>query len=408
MSLRIPRRRHRSAGARAARRRQGVRLGRSRCGRARWSSTPAPSTPWSARTAPASRRWSRSWPGSTSATRASSGSSGEDVDFNSTAAVQGGRHRGDLPGADALPRPVGHREHLHGPPAARPRPAGSTGPRCTPRPSALFDRLGVRIDPRRPALGLSIADQQIIEIAKAISLDASLLIMDEPTAALSGVEVDRLFAVARSLRDEGRALVFISHRFDEVFALCDTVTVMRDGDTSPPTPSRTPASTRSSTRMVGREVGDLFPKTPAEIGDVVLEVERTAVARHLPRRHLHRAGRRDRRPGRAGRRRPQRDRPRRLRGRPLRRRHGHRGGRKLPPAQPAGGDPGRHGFIPEDRRKQGLITERLGRPQRRQRHPRRPDHARPAHQPRREPRRRSLGRPSSRSRPTPSTWPPAP
>ena len=69
---------------------------------------------------------------------------------------------------------------------------------------ALFDRLGVHIDPRRPALGLSIADQQIIEIAKAISLDARVLIMDEPTAALSGVEVERLFAVARSLRDEGR------------------------------------------------------------------------------------------------------------------------------------------------------------------------------------------------------------
>ena len=95
--------------------------------------------------------------------------------------------------------------------------------------SGLFKRLGVHIDPRRPALGLSIADQQIIEIAKAISLDARLLIMDEPTAALSGNEVERLFAVARSLRDEGRALVFISHRFDEVFALCDTVTVMRDG-----------------------------------------------------------------------------------------------------------------------------------------------------------------------------------
>ncbi len=93
----------------------------------------------------------------------------------------------------------------------------------------LFAGLGVRIDPRRPALGLSIADQQIIEIAKAISLDARVLIMDEPTAALSGVEVERLFTVARRLRDEGRALVFISHRFDEVFDLCDMVTVMRDG-----------------------------------------------------------------------------------------------------------------------------------------------------------------------------------
>jgi rhamnose transport system ATP-binding protein len=138
---------------------------------------------------------------------------------------------------------------------------------------ALFSRLGVRIDPRRPARGLSIADQQIIEIAKAISLDASLLIMDEPTAALSGVEVDRLFAVARSLRDEGRALVFISHRFDEVFALCDTVTVMRDGAYISTDPVAETTVDAIVERMVGREVGDLYPKTPAEVGDVVLEVD---------------------------------------------------------------------------------------------------------------------------------------
>jgi rhamnose transport system ATP-binding protein len=136
----------------------------------------------------------------------------------------------------------------------------------------LFDRLGVRIDPRRPAAGLSIADQQIIEIAKAISLDARLLIMDEPTAALSGVEVERLFAVARSLRDEGRALVFISHRFDEVFALCDTVTVMRDGSY---VDTRRIAETTPSdlvSLMVGRDVDDLFPKTPATVGEPVLQV----------------------------------------------------------------------------------------------------------------------------------------
>lgn len=138
---------------------------------------------------------------------------------------------------------------------------------------SLFTRLGVHIDPRRPAQGLSIADQQIIEIAKAISLDARVLIMDEPTAALSGIEVERLFTVARSLRDEGRALVFISHRFDEVFDLCDTITVLRDGayiDTL-----RT-AETDVDTivgLMVGREVGDLFPKTPSTIGEPVLRVE---------------------------------------------------------------------------------------------------------------------------------------
>jgi rhamnose transport system ATP-binding protein len=139
--------------------------------------------------------------------------------------------------------------------------------------ASLFEGLGVHIDPRRPALGLSIADQQIIEIAKAISLEARVLIMDEPTAALSGVEVERLFTVARRLRDEGRALVFISHRFDEVFSLCDTVTVMRDGAY---VDSMKIADTDVDTLvglMVGREVGDLFPKMAASIGEPVLEVE---------------------------------------------------------------------------------------------------------------------------------------
>ncbi len=136
----------------------------------------------------------------------------------------------------------------------------------------LMKRLGVSIDPDRPAQGLSIADQQIIEIAKAISLDAKVLIMDEPTAALSGVEVDRLFAVARSLRDEGRALMFISHRFDEVFSLCDTITVMRDGSyiaTSPIAETDVPSVVKM---MVGREVNELFPKVEVPIGEPVLEV----------------------------------------------------------------------------------------------------------------------------------------
>jgi rhamnose transport system ATP-binding protein len=137
---------------------------------------------------------------------------------------------------------------------------------------SLFRRLGVQLDPRRIARGLSIADQQIIEIAKAISLDASLLIMDEPTAALSGVEVERLFQVARGLRDEGRGLVFISHRFDEVFALCDTVTVMRDGAYVATQNVADTTVNALVAQMVGREVGDLFPKTDAPIGDVVLEV----------------------------------------------------------------------------------------------------------------------------------------
>lgn len=136
----------------------------------------------------------------------------------------------------------------------------------------IFRRLGVALDPDRITEGLSIADQQIIEIAKAISLDASVLIMDEPTAALSGVEVDRLFAVARSLRDEGRAILFISHRFDEVFDLCDTVTVMRDGAYVATTPISATTVDDLVRQMVGRDVTELFPKQPAEVGEPLLEV----------------------------------------------------------------------------------------------------------------------------------------
>jgi rhamnose transport system ATP-binding protein len=137
----------------------------------------------------------------------------------------------------------------------------------------LMARLGVKIDPDRPAEGLSIADQQIIEIAKAISLDAKVLIMDEPTAALSGVEVERLFAVARSLRDEGRALLFISHRFDEVFDLCDTITVMRDGAYISTDAASDTSVAEIVRRMVGRDVNELFPKQEAKIGDPLLVVE---------------------------------------------------------------------------------------------------------------------------------------
>ncbi|MCU1586107.1 MAG: D-xylose transporter ATP-binding protein [Microbacteriaceae bacterium] len=136
----------------------------------------------------------------------------------------------------------------------------------------LFGRLGVPIDPDRIADGLSIADQQIIEIAKAISLDARILVMDEPTAALSGVEVDRLFAVARSLRDRGTAILFISHRFDEVFELCDRITVMRDGAFI--ATHRTAEITVDGLvrEMVGRDIATLFPKQEAQIGEVVLSV----------------------------------------------------------------------------------------------------------------------------------------
>ncbi|WP_439380170.1 sugar ABC transporter ATP-binding protein [Amycolatopsis lexingtonensis] len=137
----------------------------------------------------------------------------------------------------------------------------------------LFARLGVRIDPARPARGLSIADQQIVEIAKALSADARVLVMDEPTAALSRVEVDRLFTVARTLRQEGAAIMFISHRFEEITELCQRVTIMRDGRHVSTDLLEDVTVDEMVKRMVGRDLDALFPKQDVEPGAVVLEVE---------------------------------------------------------------------------------------------------------------------------------------
>jgi rhamnose transport system ATP-binding protein len=138
----------------------------------------------------------------------------------------------------------------------------------------LLDRLGVRLDPERPVRGLSIADQQIVEIAKALSFDARVLIMDEPTAALSGPEVERLFGVVRTLREHGSAVLFISHRLEEVFAVCDTVTVMRDGAVVHDAAIADITPDELVRRMVGRELTALFPKQDAKVGEPVLSVHR--------------------------------------------------------------------------------------------------------------------------------------
>src|SRR3954447_23263328 len=142
------------------------------------------------------------------------------------------------------------------------------------RVQELLDRLGVRLDPERPVRGLSIADQQIVEIAKALSFDARVLIMDEPTAALSGAEVERLFKVVRALREQDAAVLFISHRLEEVFSVCDTVTVMRDGAVVHDARIADMTPDEMVRRMVGRELSTLFPKQQAEVGATVLSVHR--------------------------------------------------------------------------------------------------------------------------------------
>ena len=142
----------------------------------------------------------------------------------------------------------------------------------TRRSTALFEGLGIDLDPRRQARGLSIADQQMVEIVKALSVEAKLIIMDEPSAALSAAEVERLLGVARQLRDQGRGVIYISHRLDEVFEVCDSVTIMRDGATVASAGVADVDTSQIVRWMVGREITDIFPKVDAAVGDVVLEV----------------------------------------------------------------------------------------------------------------------------------------
>ncbi|MFV2117512.1 sugar ABC transporter ATP-binding protein [Streptomyces sp. Act-28] len=138
----------------------------------------------------------------------------------------------------------------------------------------LMTRLGVDLDPRRPARGLSIADQQIVEIAKALSFDARVLIMDEPTAALTAGETARLFSVVEALRTEGAAVLFISHRLEEIFRLCRRVTTLRDGRLVSSEPIGGLTEDDLIRRMVGRDLDELYPKQPTRIGETALSVVR--------------------------------------------------------------------------------------------------------------------------------------
>jgi rhamnose transport system ATP-binding protein len=139
---------------------------------------------------------------------------------------------------------------------------------------AILSRLGVSLDVRTPASGLTVAGQQAVEIAKAISLDVRVLIMDEPTAALSAHEVARLFTQVRHLTESGVAVLFISHRLDEVFEIADRVTVLRDGRLISSRPRAGVTSERLIQEMVGREMSDFYARTSHSPGPTALRVEK--------------------------------------------------------------------------------------------------------------------------------------
>ncbi|WP_375451361.1 sugar ABC transporter ATP-binding protein [uncultured Devosia sp.] len=145
--------------------------------------------------------------------------------------------------------------------------------RMTRDARALMDLLGVRIDVTRPMRGLSIADQQMVEIARALASDSRLIIMDEPTAPLTPKEVETLFGIARRLRDEGRTIIFISHRLEEVRALCDRVTIFRDGNKIATDTIGNLTDADIIRLMIGRPLKEFRHKARTEIGEVALKVE---------------------------------------------------------------------------------------------------------------------------------------
>ncbi|MDQ1214347.1 sugar ABC transporter ATP-binding protein [Pantoea anthophila] len=136
----------------------------------------------------------------------------------------------------------------------------------------LLNRLNIRLKADRMVGELSIASQQMVEIARAVSWDSDVVIMDEPTSALTETEVAHLFTIIRDLREQGKAIIYISHKMDEIFTITDEVSIFRDGSWI--ASDQTEKYTRQSliTQMVGRELTQLFPKFNSAIGEEVLTV----------------------------------------------------------------------------------------------------------------------------------------
>jgi ribose transport system ATP-binding protein len=138
----------------------------------------------------------------------------------------------------------------------------------------LVDRLGLKLDPTAKCGDLKVAQQQMVEIAKALSFDASVLIMDEPTAALTDTEIEELFRIIRSLREQGRGIVHISHRLEELRQISDRVTVMRDGQHVDTVNTQDASIDEVISMMVGRTIFEEAPRVPADADEqpYVLEV----------------------------------------------------------------------------------------------------------------------------------------
>jgi ribose transport system ATP-binding protein len=145
----------------------------------------------------------------------------------------------------------------------------------------LLTILDMPLDPRTQVKQLSIAQKQMVEVAKALSQNAKLIIMDEPTSSLTEHETLKLFEVSRNLRQQGVSIVFISHRLDEVFELCDRITVLRDGRYVESANIADTSRDEVIQWMVGRQLGNIFVKEEAKIGEIIFEVRDLATQQLL-------------------------------------------------------------------------------------------------------------------------------
>jgi len=137
----------------------------------------------------------------------------------------------------------------------------------------LFERLNMDISPDEKMGDLSIAKMQMVEIAKAVSYDSAVVVMDEPTSALTQSETAHLFEIIKQLKEKNVAVIYISHKMDEIFKICDEVTVYRDGEYIGTDDVENMTIDRLISMMVGRELSEMFPKVDCPIGETVLKVE---------------------------------------------------------------------------------------------------------------------------------------
>lgn len=138
---------------------------------------------------------------------------------------------------------------------------------------AIFDELDIDVDPKEKVANLSVSQMQMIEIAKAFSYNAKIVIMDEPTSSLSEKEVEHLFRIIEKLKERGCGIIYISHKMDEIFKICDEITILRDGKWINTVPVKGSTMDEIVAMMVGRELTQRFPEKTNQPQEVILEVE---------------------------------------------------------------------------------------------------------------------------------------